>query len=145
MNTQGYYLCHHFWHTNKFLVMKFPNFSHYIFSHTKNMNAVRFPFYHLEHIPDNLQKNLSSIYIIIVTKFHWSLNGHQKIAEKFIPSHMEEVFVQQPKAITVQRRTQDDISREQQPLIIPQEAPDTQRAQIAYYRSGQPQVPSYNL
>lgn len=58
---------------------------------------------------------------------------------------MEEVFVQAPKPITVYRRSEDEISREQRPLTLPNEAPDTSRAQIAYYRSGTPHVASYNL
>lgn len=58
---------------------------------------------------------------------------------------MEEVFLPAAKPITIKRHTDDEISREQRPLMLQQEAPDTQRAQIAYYRSGNPQVASYNL
>jgi hypothetical protein len=65
-------------------------------------------------------------------------------AEKFIPSPMEEIIVPAPKPLAVRRHTEDEFTREQRGLLLNQDAPDTQRAQVAYYRSGNPQVPSYN-
>ena len=58
---------------------------------------------------------------------------------------MEVTYLPQPKSQTGTLHRDDEISRQQKVYVGANAHTDTQKAHIAYYRSGTDDVPSYNL
>ena len=56
---------------------------------------------------------------------------------------MEETYIPPASPIVVERHSEHDITTAERPRTVQRENPQGQRAELAYYRSGVDQVPSY--
>lgn len=66
------------------------------------------------------------------------------LAEKFVPSPMEEENLVAPKRLQIIQRNEDEISRVEHPEHMEAAPLSPQRAQMAFYRSQTEQIASYN-